>query len=105
MNIGMVDGSQPLWVRASVFVDYGEIYALDGGSFTEIPALKGLPLSLPGNPSRLSFWGTGFSLTANIGNHLDARFTVAFPLMDPAGRPGLSPGQNMQIYFGVGAQF
>jgi len=106
MNIGMVDDNTPLWVRGSVFMDYGQIHLLDGAYFTELASLNGPVVgTLPGNPSRLSFWGTGFSLAANIGSHLDARFTVAFPLMDPAGRSGFSPGRNMHVYFGVGAQF
>ena len=106
MNIGMVDDNTPLWVRGSVFMDYGQLHLLDGNYFVQVASLNGLPVgSLPGNPSRLSFWGTGFSLAANIGSHLDARFTVAFPLMDPAGRPGFSPGRNLHVYFGVGAQF
>ena len=106
MNVGMVDDNAPLWIRGSVFMDYGEIYILDGGYFVEEATVNGPTVgTLPGNPTRLSFWGTGFSLAANIGSHLDARFTVAFPLMDPAGRPGFSPGRYMHIYFGVGAQF
>ncbi len=106
MNIGMVDDNTPLWVRGSVFMDYGQIHLLDGGYFVEGVPPSGPALgSLPGNPTRLSFWGTGFSLAANIGSQLDARFTVAFPLMDPAGRPGFSPGRNLHVYFGVGAQF
>ncbi|HXR05545.1 MAG TPA: helix-turn-helix domain-containing protein [Verrucomicrobiae bacterium] len=106
MNIGMVDDNTPLWFRGSVFMDYGQIHLLDGAYFTGVASLNGPTVgTLPGNPSRLSFWGTGFNLTANIGNHLDARFTVAFPLMDPAGRPGFSPGRNAHVYFGVGAQF
>ena len=106
MNIGMVDDNTPLWVRASAFMDYGQIHLLDGAAFAEVSSLNGPVVgNLPGNPSRLSFWGTGFSLTANIGNHLDARFTLAFPLIDPAGRSGFSPGRNLHVYFGVGAQF
>jgi hemolysin activation/secretion protein len=109
MNIGMVgnEGQEvPLWIRASAFMDYGQIHLLDGAAFAEVSSLNGPVIgTLPGNPSRLSFWGTGFSLTANIGNHLDARFTLAFPLIDPAGRSGFSPGRNMHVYFGVGAQF
>ena len=106
MNAGEVDDNTPLWIRGSVFMDYGEVYLLKGGYFAELAALHGpLLATLPGNPSRLSFWGTGFSLTANFGNHFDARLTVGIPLMDPAGRPGFSPGQNLHVYFGVGAQF
>ena len=90
VNVGLVDGSQPLWFRGSVFVDYGEIYLLHPQA---------------GVPSRESFWGVGWALVANIGDHLDARFTVAFPLIGLPGSPGFSPGKDMEIYFGVGAQF
>ncbi|MFZ1073411.1 MAG: helix-turn-helix domain-containing protein [Verrucomicrobiia bacterium] len=106
MNIGMVDDNAPLWIRGSVFMDYGQVYALNGAYFVEAATVNGPVVgTLPSNPSRLSFWGTGWSITANIGNHLDARFTMAFPLMDEAGRSGFAPGRNMHVYFGVGAQF
>ncbi|MGD0743793.1 MAG: helix-turn-helix domain-containing protein [Verrucomicrobiota bacterium] len=109
INIGMVGNEgheEPCWLRSSVFMDYGQVHALDGAYFAEFASLHGLPLgSIPNNPSRLSFCGAGWNLTANIGSHLDARLTLAFPLIDPAGRPGFRPGRNMQIYFGVGAQF
>ena len=109
INIGMVGNEgheEPCWLRGSVFMDYGEIQLLDGAYFAELAALNGPVLgTLPGNPSRLRFWGTGWSLTANIGSHVDARLTIAFPLIDPAGRAGFSPERNVHIYFGVGAQF
>ena len=106
VNIGMVDGDAPFWVRASVFMDYGQLYLLNGNYFVQLASLNGMQIgNLPNNPSRLSFWGVGWNITANIGSHVDARLTMAFPLMDPAGRPGFSPKQNMHIYFGFGAQF
>jgi hemolysin activation/secretion protein/AraC-like DNA-binding protein len=106
MNIGMVDGDVPFWVRASVFMDYGQLYLLDGNHFAGFTSLNGLPAgNVPNNPSRLSFWGVGWSATANIGEHCDARLTMAFPLIDPARRAGFSPEHNLHIYFGVGAQF
>jgi hemolysin activation/secretion protein len=99
VNIGMVgnEGHQESsWLRGSVFMDYGELYRYDD--------TPGLPGSLSGLHT-LRFWGTGFALTANIGNHVDARLTLAFPLLEPDGQPGFHPERNMHIYFGVGAQF
>jgi len=94
ISIGMVDGDKPFWVRASVFMDYGQVSLL-GGNYTTIT----------GNPSKLDFWGVGWSLIMNIGEHLDARLTMAFPLINQDASPSWSPLNNMQIYFGVGAQF
>jgi hemolysin activation/secretion protein/AraC-like DNA-binding protein len=85
VNIGMVDGDVPFWLRSSVFMDYGEIYSL----------------AQPGTSVRLQYWGAGFGITANIGNHLDARLTVAFPLLTTA----LTSAGDVHVYFGVGGQF
>jgi len=87
VNLGMVDGDIPFWVRASVFMDYGETYLLQKVSATSQDAAE--------------FWGCGASLTANIGSHLDARLTVAWPLLSTA----LTPAGDFHFYFGVGAQF
>jgi hemolysin activation/secretion protein/AraC-like DNA-binding protein len=106
VNIGMVDGNVPFWLRASVFMDYGRLYLLGGGYFAQVAYLNGPPIStISGNPSSLDFWGTGWSLTANIGNHMDGRLTVAFPLTNPGVERGWSPLQDMRVYFAVGAQF
>jgi hemolysin activation/secretion protein len=108
-NLGMFgdeDAGEVGWLRSSVFMDYGQVYLLNGNYFAQFASTHGIPVgSLPNNPSRLSFWGAGWSLTANIGDHFDARLTMAFPLKDPAGRPGFKPEQNMQIYLCVGGQF
>ena len=88
LDIGMFgneNDEEACWLRGSVFMDYGEVYALDGTYFARFASLRGLQIGgVPNNPSRLSFWGTGWSVTANIGSHLDARLTMAFPLIDPA---------------------
>ena len=89
LNIGMA-GNQgdevPCYVRGSVFVDYGEIYRYD---------------VTPGFGDSQQFCGAGFGTTANIGNHLDARVSVAWPLIsDPTTAAG-----NIHVYFAVGAQF
>ena len=85
VNVGMVDGNVPMWMRASVFMDYGEIYTLQ---------------KITGVPDAGSYWGCGCSLTANIGSSFDARLTVAWPL---TGHEGVADG--MHFYFGAGAQF
>ena len=87
VNIGMVDGDVPFWVRASVFMDYGETYLLKKVA--------------PGSQDAARFWGCGASLTGNIGSHLDARLTVAWPLLTST----LTPAGDFHFYFGVGAQF
>jgi hemolysin activation/secretion protein/AraC-like DNA-binding protein len=90
LNIGMVGNEgheEPCWLRSSVFMDYGEAYLL------EKPA--------GGASDRARLWGAGWSLTANIGTHLDARLTIACPLLATA----LTPVGDVHFYFGVGAQF
>jgi hemolysin activation/secretion protein/AraC-like DNA-binding protein len=87
VNIGMVDGDVPFWIRSSMFMDYGEAYLL---------------APPPGGASdRARLWGVGWNLTANIGNHLDARLTIAYPLLATA----LTPVGAVHVYFAVGAQF
>ena len=87
VNIGMADGDVPCWVRASAFVDYGQLY-LRG----EVPA---------GFVDHLDFLGVGSGVTANIGSHLDARLTVAWPLLSNAA----TPAGSIIVYFAIGAQF
>ena len=91
VNIGMVDGDIPFWVRASVFVDYGEVYRLD---------------PTPGSVySSQQMLGVGSGVTANIGSHLDARLTVAWPLLTDTASPSGAAAGNIHVYFGLGAQF
>jgi hemolysin activation/secretion protein len=88
VSIGMAgnDGDAvPVWVRGSVFMDYGEIYDIDSAA----------------SYRSLNYWGTGFGVTANIGSHLDARLMVAWPLISHT----LIAAGTTQVYFGVGAQF
>jgi hemolysin activation/secretion protein/AraC-like DNA-binding protein len=89
VSIGMAgnDGSEvPVWVRASVFTDYGEIYRID---------------SFSNGAGNLNYWGAGFGVTASIGNHLDARLTVAWPLISQS----LADAGTIHVYFALGAQF
>jgi hemolysin activation/secretion protein/AraC-like DNA-binding protein len=89
LNIGMAgnEGHEaPCWFRASVFLDYGRTYLL-----VQPPS---------GSDSHESFCGAGWSMTANIGSHLDGRVTVAWPLINHEGE-----SRNVHVYFGVGGQF
>ena len=86
INIGMVDGDVPFWVRGSAFVDYGEIYLLEKVSAAAQTTTR--------------FLGAGFGLTANIGSHIDARLTLAFPLLSA----GATAAGDLHIYFAVGGQ-
>jgi hemolysin activation/secretion protein/AraC-like DNA-binding protein len=89
LNIGLAgnEGDEvPCYVRGSVFTDYGEVYRID---------------SFPNGAGSSSYWGAGFGVTANIGNHLDARVAVAWPLISQS----LAAAGTTQVYFGIGAQF
>jgi len=86
INLGMVDLVVPFWVRASAFVDYGELY---------------LKAPSTGAKGTVRMLGAGFGFTANVGSSLDARLTVACPLMNTA----QTSAGSVRIYFGIGAQF
>jgi hemolysin activation/secretion protein len=86
INIGMVDGDVPFWVRASVFMDYGETYLLKKVSAAS---------------TTTQFCGCGWALTANIGSHLDGRLAMAFPLISTQ----TTTAGDFHFYFAVGAQF
>jgi len=102
-KIGMVGNEghlEPCWVRASVFLDYGQVFLLNGAY-----SLKELDVLVPqswyvAHATQLDYCGTGFGFTANIGSHLDGRVTVAWPLISHAGE-----SDGVHLYFGVGAQF
>lgn len=76
----------PVWLRASVFMDYGQ------GFLLEAPA---------GRDGSLSLWGAGFGVSANVNNHFDVRITVGWPLLDSPNRRAGDP----RAYFSVGGQF
>ena len=84
--IGNVGHEVPCWVRASAFLDYGQIHDLG-----PVPA---------GAPQNENFCGLGFGFSANIGSHIDGRLTVAWPMI-------VHPGESdsARVYFGIGGQF
>lgn len=79
-------GFVPTWVRASVFMDYGQRFLLETPTGVE---------------SQQSLWGVGFGLSANINNHFDTKFTLAWPLIDTFNTPDGVP----RAYFSIGGQF
>jgi hemolysin activation/secretion protein/AraC-like DNA-binding protein len=102
MKIGMVGNEgheEPCWVRASVFLDYGQVYLLKG-AYTVEEHLYPQFNRYAAHTTQLNFCGTGFGFTANIGSHMDGRVTVAWPLISHAGE-----SDSVHVYFGIGAQF
>jgi hemolysin activation/secretion protein len=81
--LGLVDGTVPFWLRGSAFVDYGQLFAAADA------------------PSHQDFMGWGFGATASIGDHFDARVTVAWPVLST--RTVQADGTH--LYFALGFQF
>jgi hemolysin activation/secretion protein len=86
INVGyfpVENGDVPAALRCSWFMDYGESYHL-------IPAV-----------SDIQQWGAGFGLYLTVGEHVDARLTLAWALHDTPG----TPAGSAQAYFSIGVQF
>ena len=105
IDIGMVDGTAPFRIRGLIFTDYGQSYLLNPGHPTA---------SIPGYHSRESFWGAGAGFSGSIGSTLDFRLTVGWALLAQTGATTGASGESIfvkthtgdiQIYFGIGAQF
>ncbi len=79
-------GTVPTWLRGSIFFDAAQRYPLD---------------TSPGRDPFRTLLGTGFSLSANINNHLDMRITVGWPLRDSFNTQAYEPRVN----FSLGGQF
>jgi hemolysin activation/secretion protein len=75
----------PAWLRASVFTDCGQGFLLEPSAAS----------------SSFWLWSAGFGLSANVNNHLDARLTVAWPLLTT---PNTERG-DVRAYFSIGGQF
>ncbi len=81
------DGNDlPAFLRCSIFMDGGEVYRL----------------SRPGlaNPTAQQ-WGTGFGLFFSAGEHLDARFSLGWALLDT---PNTKAG-SASAYLSLGVQY
>jgi hemolysin activation/secretion protein len=78
--------NHPLTVRASVFMDYAEVYN---------------PLPQPGQPGRTPLWGAGLGGVATIGSTFEAHLMFSFPLLTT---PTTEKGQ-IRVSFALSAQF
>jgi hemolysin activation/secretion protein len=102
VNVGYfptATGEIPASLRCSYFIDYGEVNILDR------PTIIG---------HRLNEWGTGVGFFLTIGEHITARLTLAWALLNTAdggavknnGTPPIqTPQGDMQAYFSIGCQF
>ena len=85
-NLGMVDGTLPMWVRASAFMDYGQRYLIQDVSYVQQTRAE---------------WGAGVAVSANIGNRYDLRTALAWALLDG----NVTKAGDFRIFFSISAQF
>jgi hypothetical protein len=83
--IGLVYPKNPLIVRGSVYMDYGETYLIDPN----------------GRPGRVPLWGAGFGAVASIGTHFEARFLFSCPFV----RTAFTEPYQPRFDFSLSAQF
>jgi hemolysin activation/secretion protein len=82
----MVHGKQPLTLRGSIYMGYGETFLIDG----------------PQGPQRNGqLWGTGFGFAASIGSYAEARFMFSWPLISTIYTEAYQP----RFDFSISAQF
>jgi hemolysin activation/secretion protein len=79
--VGMVYRNHPLTVRASAFMEYGEVYLLDP----------------QGRQDRTPLWGTGFGGVASIGATWEARLLVSWPLLSAGTTHAGVPRLNLSL--------
>ncbi len=83
--VGLVGGSRPLTVRASLFMDYADTYLLDP----------------QGRSGSTPLWGTGLGFAGSIGSAWEGRLMFAVPLIST---PTSEAGQ-LRISFALSGQF
>jgi hemolysin activation/secretion protein len=89
-NFPTEDGYVPAQLRCSWFMDYGQATLIDR------------PISATSTADfTYSEWGTGVSFFLTIGQHFDARFTLAWALESTP----ITTAGEAQAYFSIGAQF
>lgn len=89
-NFPTQGGYVPAQLRCSWFMDYGQAILIDR------------PISRTATADFLySEWGTGVGFFLTVGEHFDARLTLAWALLDT---PTTGAG-SAQAYFSIGAQF
>jgi hemolysin activation/secretion protein len=84
-TVGFLYGNTPLTLRASIYLDYADVYLID-------------PL---GRPPLQSLCGTGVGFMAAAGPHWQAQFLFSFPLISTSDTPAYEPLFN----FSLTAQF
>jgi outer membrane protein assembly factor BamA len=85
VRLPMADTAAPAWFRGLVFVDYGQVY----------------PLDRAGAVNRRELWSAGLGVSASLGNALDLKVTVGWPLLRSANSEPGEPRANVS----VGGQF
>jgi hemolysin activation/secretion protein len=83
--VGLAYAKNPLTIRGSLFMDYGEAYLMDP----------------QGRKGRLPLWGVGFGGVASIGTHWEARMLFSWPLISTGTTYAFDPRLN----FSLTAQF
>jgi hemolysin activation/secretion protein len=83
--IGNVYARHPLTVRASAYMDYGEVYLLDP----------------QGRNGRTALWGGGFGGVFSIGPTWEARLLFSWPLLNA----GTTQAGHPRFDFSLSAQF
>jgi hemolysin activation/secretion protein len=85
-RVAEISHSVPAWLRATVFTDFGRQFLLEPSG---------------ARVSNQWLWGAGAGLLANVNNHLDARLTVALPLVSTAN----TPRNDWRVNFSIGGQY
>jgi hemolysin activation/secretion protein len=83
--VGLVYPKNPLVVRGSLYMDYGETYLLDP----------------QGRDGRVPLWGAGFGAVASVGTHFEARFLFSWPFL----RTTTTEPYQPRFDFSLSAQF
>ena len=86
INCGLVDGTETMYARFAVFMDYGQVFYANPN---------------PGTAEHYNLWGTGVGLNVTIGSHIDMRFSWGIALQDVPGW-GAYKGRAS---FGLGGTF
>jgi hemolysin activation/secretion protein len=76
----------PAELRCSWFMDYGQAFLIDRPGLVD---------------SAYSQWGTGLGFFLTVGEHVNARLTLAWALLNTP----MTTAGSAQAYFSVGAQF
>lgn len=107
LDLGLVDGRHPFRIRGSAFLEYGEAYLLDREMVIE---KKGAPPRI-WEPQLPALWGTGVTLSGNVGNRFDFRVAVAVALNESATfsvenlEVVRTPAGSWRAHFAIGLQF